>query len=112
MKDIYLFFLKKHIRELDEMDDEIALAIMKASILMAKTIKTVYRPDGIVINQNGGVFNELEHYHLYVVPRYKHQNFADFYMGYDGVNQMASDEQQKKTLKRLKDVVINIINQP
>jgi histidine triad (HIT) family protein len=52
---------------------------MKASILLSKAIKKLYHPDGITICQNGGVFNELTHYHMHVVPRYKGQSFADFY---------------------------------
>ena len=37
------------------------------------------KPDGISILQNGGVFNDLRHGDIHVVPRYKHQNFAGFY---------------------------------
>lgn len=32
-------------------------------------------PNGITICQNGGFFNELTHYHMHVVPRYKNQSF-------------------------------------
>ena len=34
---------------------------------------------GSIINQNGGVFNDLTHYHMHVVPRYKGQWFGEFY---------------------------------
>ncbi|MGQ0441576.1 hypothetical protein ACT4UT_37660, partial [Bacillus sp. B-TM1] len=44
------------------------------------TIKVLYKPDGITVCQNGGVFNELTHYHMHVVPRYKERSFAEFYM--------------------------------
>ena len=52
---------------------------MKASILISKPIKEVYTPDGITICQNGGIFIELDHYNMHIVPRYQGQSFADFY---------------------------------
>lgn len=27
----------------------------------------------------GGIFNELTHYHMHVIPRYEGQSFAKFY---------------------------------
>ncbi|MDQ0227201.1 HIT family protein [Metabacillus niabensis] len=71
---------KGHFEDVDELDEETANAIMQTSRLLAKAIKTLYKPDGITICQNGGIFSELSHYHMHVVPRYKHQPFADFYL--------------------------------
>lgn len=71
---------KEHFEDVDELDEETANAIMQTSRLLAKAIKTLYKPDGITICQNGGIFSELSHYHMHVVPRYKHQSFADFYL--------------------------------
>ncbi|MGN7939486.1 HIT family protein [Virgibacillus sp. 6R] len=71
---------KEHFEDVDELDEETANAIMLISRLLSKAIKTLYRPDGITICQNGGIFSELSHYHMHVVPRYKHQSFADFYL--------------------------------
>jgi histidine triad (HIT) family protein len=74
-----LILPKKHIVDVDELDNETASAIMRASILLSKALKELFKPDGITITQNGGIFNELAHYHMHVVPRYKNQSFADFY---------------------------------
>jgi len=71
---------KVHFEDVDELDEETANSIMQTSRLLAKAIKTLYKPDGITICQNGGIFSELSHYHMHVVPRYKHQSFADFYL--------------------------------
>jgi len=71
---------KKHIRYFDELDDHTANSIMKAAMLMSKVIKRLFNPDGITICQNGGSFDELTHFHMHVVPRYKGQSFADFYI--------------------------------
>lgn len=70
---------KQHVVEVDELDDVVARSIMDASKLIAKAIKALYKPDEITVCQNGGVFNELTHYHMHVVPRYKERSFAEFY---------------------------------
>lgn len=44
-----------------------------------KALKQLFKPDGITVTQNGGIFNELTHYHMHVVPRYENQSFSDFY---------------------------------
>ena len=74
-----LILPKQHFHDVDELDDETANAIMKASILISKALKRLFQPDGITINQNGGLFNELTHYHMHVVPRYEGQWFGEFY---------------------------------
>lgn len=75
-----LILPKKHFDDVDELDSETAIAIMKASQLLSKAFKKIYNPDGITICQNNGtVFNELSHYHMHVVPRFKNQSFASFY---------------------------------
>lgn len=74
-----LILPKQHFLDVDELDEETANAIMKASIKISKVLKHLYDPDGITINQNGGVFNDLTHYHMHVVPRYEGQCFGDFY---------------------------------
>ncbi|PRT28619.1 HIT family protein [Bacillus wiedmannii] len=70
---------KQYVVEVDELDDIVAKSIMDASKLIAKAIKLLYKPDGVTICQNGGIFNELTHYHMHVVPRYKERSFAEFY---------------------------------
>ncbi|PEJ99021.1 HIT family protein [Bacillus wiedmannii] len=70
---------KQHIVEVDELNDVVAKSVMDASKLIAKAIKSLYKPEGITVCQNGGIFNELTHYHMHVVPRYKERSFAEFY---------------------------------
>ncbi|WP_335871817.1 HIT family protein [Bacillus sp. 2205SS5-2] len=74
-----LILPKQHIYDAEELDEYTSKAIMDASILLSKAIKKIWSPDGVTICQNGGIFNELTHYHMHVVPRYKHQSFASFY---------------------------------
>ena len=70
-----LILTKKHFRELDEMDQKSLAAIMNASVTISKMLKRIYKPDGITVCQNGGIFNDLTHYHMHVIPRFQGDGF-------------------------------------
>jgi diadenosine tetraphosphate (Ap4A) HIT family hydrolase len=78
---------------------------MKASKVISTAIKELYNPDGITVTQNGGIFNELGHYHMHVVPRYRGQSFANFYS--DDTDKIIRAEKlvetQEELLKVMKD---------
>ncbi|AOZ52707.1 HIT family protein [Chromobacterium vaccinii] len=74
-----LILPKRHAVELEELDGQLTKAVMDAAQSVAKAIKSLYRPDGITLCQNGGVFNELGHFHMHVVPRDKNRPFSEFY---------------------------------
>ncbi|TCP29720.1 diadenosine tetraphosphate (Ap4A) HIT family hydrolase [Scopulibacillus darangshiensis] len=74
-----LILPKKHFLDVDELDQDTAIAVMKASMTTSKALKTLFQPDGVTICQNGGRFNELGHYHMHVVARYEDQPFEAFY---------------------------------
>ncbi|TCW52659.1 diadenosine tetraphosphate (Ap4A) HIT family hydrolase [Bacillus thuringiensis] len=90
---------KQHVVEVDELNNVVAKSIMDASKLIAKAIKLLYKPDGITVCQNGGIFNELTHYHMHVVPRYKERSFAEFYTVQPGEKQNYNFEEIKNLLK-------------
>ncbi len=95
---------KKHFEDVDELDADTANYIIQASRLISKAIKTLYKPDGITICQNGGIFSELSHFHMHVVPRYKHQSFADFYLEVP-----LNNESTKNKLLETRDELVEII---
>ncbi|ATP39663.1 HIT family protein [Solibacillus sp. R5-41] len=74
-----LMLPKQHARFMDELDEKTAHALMESAKIVSKAINQLFKPDGITICQNGGIFDELKHFHMHVVPRYKGQNFAAFY---------------------------------
>lgn len=45
---------KQHFYELEDLTPEVLTAIMHASVKMSRMIKSLYKPDGITICQNGG----------------------------------------------------------
>ncbi|MED1205791.1 hypothetical protein [Heyndrickxia acidicola] len=81
---------------------------MNVSILISKTLQVLFKPAGITIAQNGGEFNVLGHYHLHVIPSYRNQSFADFYLPVDPFP--ANDYKALKDTKRkMQAVVIKLI---
>ncbi|GER66755.1 HIT family protein [Weizmannia acidilactici] len=95
-----LILPKKHFKDVEELNVDTANAIMKASILVSKAIKLLYKPDGITICQNGGIFNELTHYHMHIVPRYENQSFSDFYL--------EDETENDNKVKNLRDVMLKL----
>ena len=67
---------KKHILELEESDQTTRIDIINTSALLSLAIKKLYQPDGVSIMQNGGYFNDVNHYHMHVFPRYKNDGFG------------------------------------
>ncbi|MBS4174398.1 HIT family protein [Bacillus sp. FJAT-49736] len=97
-----LILPKKHFVDIEELDIETANEIMKASIVISKALKKLYNPDGITICQNGGVFNDLTHYHMHIIPRFKRQRFYAYYeIQKDNSKEKAKFPETKSKLKTL-----------
>lgn len=71
-----LILPKRHVAELEELEEETSVAILKAVMKMSRVIKTLYQPDGVTILQNGGTFNDLGHVHVHIFPRYVGDGFG------------------------------------
>ena len=99
-----LILPKQHVRYFDELDDYTAISLMKASKIISKAIKRLFHPDGITVCQNGGAFDELTHFHMHVVPRYKGQNFADFYIE-DEEAQIENSTKLEETKERIIEAI-------
>ncbi|ALC85134.1 hypothetical protein AM499_04365 [Bacillus sp. FJAT-22090] len=95
---------KKHFEDVDELDPDTANGVIQAARLLSKVIKVLYKPDGITICQNGGLFSELTHFHMHVIPRYKHQSFADFYL-----EEPLNNETVKSNLLNTRNEFVEII---
>jgi len=67
---------KEHYCDIDEMPVEVLNHLMEVSKRLVIAIKKVYQPGGYSIMQNGGVFNDIGHFHLHIFPRYKNDGFG------------------------------------
>ena len=68
--------LNTYYLDTEELDQETRLEVMNAVALLSTAIKKLYKPDGISVIQNGGYFNDVNHYHMHVFPRYKNDGFS------------------------------------
>ncbi|MDM5317541.1 HIT family protein [Fictibacillus sp. b24] len=71
-----LILPKRHVKELTELTDEETLAVMEAAKYISEKLNMCLKTDGITINQNGGEFSDLTHFHMHVIPRYENDGFT------------------------------------
>lgn len=62
---------KEHVRDIYEIDPDIAAAVMRTTVKIAGAIHAVLQPDGINLFQaNGRAANQsVFHFHVHVIPR-------------------------------------------
>lgn len=71
-----LLIPKKHYSDIDELPSELLAEIMSASQKIVKALKATYQSNGYSIMQNGGIFDDVGHFHLHIFPRYSGDGFA------------------------------------
>jgi histidine triad (HIT) family protein len=63
---------KRHVQDIYGMDEDMAAAVMRAAVRVAKAIKRALQPDGINLVQSneraGG--QEIFHFHVHIIPRW------------------------------------------
>ena len=62
---------KKHILDIDDMDDETWVHIKNIAQKMRKLINEKLKPDGLTLIQNNGDIQIVKHFHLHLKPYYK-----------------------------------------
>lgn len=71
-----LIMPQRHYLDVDEIPDEVLMHLTLISKRIVAALKKTYNPDGYSIMQNGGVFNDVGHYHMHIFPRYKDDGFS------------------------------------
>ena len=69
-----LIIPKKHFTNLTDIDDETLTHIQKTAKEMFKLLKDKLNIDGLTLCQNNEYGQEVKHYHLHLIPRYKNDN--------------------------------------
>ena len=70
---------KTHYTDLYDLPDAVAEHLIKISKKLSAKLKNVYKPDGVTVFQSNGYFNEIGHYHMHILPRYKNDGFSISY---------------------------------
>ncbi|MCA1058765.1 HIT family protein [Rossellomorea aquimaris] len=103
-----LILPKKHRAEVTDINPEESLSIMKASQLVTKAIHALYQPNGVTICQNGGIFNELTHYHMHIIPRNEEAaRFGELFYGNADI--IEPSESLQETYEKMKSYINRIL---
>ena len=68
-----LIIPKKHYENLFDIDTETLNHILKIAKQIAELLKEKLNYDGITISQNNGFGQEVKHFHLHLIPKYKNK---------------------------------------
>ena len=66
-----LIIPKDHYLDIDDIPLEVLFHIMKICKNIKKLIEEKLKPEGFCLIQNNGFIQEVKHYHLHLIPKYK-----------------------------------------
>lgn len=69
-----LIIPKEHYVDLEDIPEEVISHIMSVSKIIKKRIQEKLKPDGMTLIQNNGFVQEVKHFHLHLIPRYRGNN--------------------------------------
>jgi len=91
-----LIIPKKHIVTVNELDSDLTSHILEVEKKMYKLLNEKLNLDGLTIVQNNEYGQEVKHYHVHLIPRYKNDSWTTTY--------------NEETLKDLEEIYNKIIN--
>ena len=65
---------KKHYQDIFDIDNNTINHIFKISKEMCTLLKEKLNCDGVTIEQNNGIAQEVKHFHIHIIPKYKQNN--------------------------------------
>ena len=68
-----LIIPKKHYKDLYEIEENVLNHILKISKKISLLLTEKLNCDGITLIQNNGISQEVKHFHLHVIPKYKEE---------------------------------------
>ena len=66
-----LIIPKEHTLDINSIDDDTLMHIMKHAKIISKDITSKLNAEGFTLIQNNGFVQEVKHFHLHVIPKYK-----------------------------------------
>ena len=70
---------KKHIVTVNDIDNDLAIHILDVEKKLKKLLEEKLNIEGLTIVQNNGLGQEVKHYHVHLIPRYKDDNWKTIY---------------------------------
>lgn len=72
-----LIIPKKHYKDLYDIDNETLIHIFDVAKKIGDMLEEKLHCNGITLEQNNGICQEVKHFHLHVIPRYKYDDIID-----------------------------------
>ena len=72
-----LIIPKKHYKDLYDIDNETLIHIFDVAKNIGDMLEDKLHCNGITLEQNNGICQEVKHFHLHVIPRYKYDDIID-----------------------------------
>jgi len=67
---------RQHYHDIDEIPSDILGIMIDLTGKIVAQIKKLYAPDGYTVMHNGGAFNETDHFHFHIFPRFDDDGFG------------------------------------
>ena len=68
---------KVHYKDLYDIDKKVLSHIIDVGMKMGDILKDKLHCEGVTFEQNNGIAQEVKHFHLHVIPRYKYDDIID-----------------------------------
>jgi len=81
-----LIIPKKHIKDIDEIDDNTLLHINKIAKKLKLKLEKDLKCNGISLLQNNGEIQEVKHYHLHLKPYYSNKKSIELIKHKENIN--------------------------
>lgn len=78
---------KEHTLDIDSIDDNMLMEVMKAARIVANKLTDKLKCEGFTLIQNNGFVQEVKHFHLHVIPKYTKKVNMDVEKAYKKITQ-------------------------
>ena len=68
---------KVHYKDLYDIDKKVLSHIIDVGMKIGDILKDKLHCEGVTFEQNNGIAQEVKHFHLHVIPRYKYDDIID-----------------------------------
>ncbi|MDA3931620.1 MAG: HIT family protein [Tenericutes bacterium] len=92
---------KKHVKNVYEMNEDLASKVFQSVPKIANALKKAFNPIGLnVINNNEKPHQSVDHFHIHLVPRYENDEFK---MEFINHQDQYEDDDYEKVLNKIKN---------
>lgn len=68
---------KKHYQDFFDIDRDVLIHIMDVARVISSLLIKKLGCEGITLEENNGISQEVKHFHLHIIPKYSHSNKMD-----------------------------------